>query len=159
MFEKFKKNILGKPFILYKKRKFDKDIRIIETLDIELVSHCNLNCKSCTHFSPIASKEYLSVKEFEQDLRQLSAILGKRIKCINLLGGEPLLHKEVTLFMKIARKYFGKAKIVLLTNGILLLEQKANFWNTAREQNIVVEVTKYPIDLDYKKIQERAKNV
>lgn len=29
----------------------------IEVIEIHIVEHCNLHCKGCTHFSPLAQKE------------------------------------------------------------------------------------------------------
>lgn len=151
------KEIVGKPLILWRKRDFGEAYRGIESLDIELVGECNLNCKSCTHFSPVAQTERLSVEEFEADLRQLSILMPDKIKKINLLGGEPLLHEQIEDFMKISRKYFPNIEICIVTNGILLLGKQESFWKTACENKIVIEVTKYPVKLDFKKMKETAK--
>ena len=34
------------------------------TLDVDIVSHCNLNCVSCCHFSPLAEPHFLSLDEW-----------------------------------------------------------------------------------------------
>ena len=44
-----------------------KQIRFI----VDIVDHCNLNCKGCGHFSPLASKSFLDLETFENDLRRL----------------------------------------------------------------------------------------
>ena len=38
-----------------------KQIRFI----VDIVDHCNLNCKGCGHFSPLASKSFLDIETFE----------------------------------------------------------------------------------------------
>ena len=43
-----------------------KQIRFI----VDIVDHCNLNCKGCGHFSPLASKSFLDLETFENDLRR-----------------------------------------------------------------------------------------
>lgn len=149
--------IIGKPLVLWKKRNFEAVYDEIPSLDIELAGECNLNCKSCSHFSPLERGEKLSIEEFEKDLKQLSQIIPDKIRKINLLGGEPLLHEQIEEFMKISRKYFPRIDIYIVTNGILLLNQKESFWQTAHENRIGIEVTKYPIKLDFKKMQETAK--
>lgn len=67
-----------------------------------------------------------------------------------------MLHDEVESFMKVSRKYFPGTEIYIVTNGILLLQQNESFWLTARENRIGIEVTKYPIRLDFKKMKEKA---
>lgn len=151
------KEIIGKPLILWKKRNFNESYREIGSLDIELVGECNLNCKSCSHFSPIAESEKLSMEEFEADLGQLRKIMPDKIRKINLLGGEPLLHEQIECFMKLSRKYFPDIEIYIVTNGILLLQEQESFWKTAQENRIGIEVTKYPIKLDFKKMEETAR--
>lgn len=45
-----------------------KQIRFI----VDIVVHCNLNCKGCGHFSPLASESFLDLETFENDLRRLN---------------------------------------------------------------------------------------
>ena len=33
--------------------------------EVHLTEHCNLNCKSCFHYSSIAEKDFLDVDEYE----------------------------------------------------------------------------------------------
>ena len=35
--------------------------QMLEKIDIHLTDHCNLNCKGCTHFSPLAEDFYLLI--------------------------------------------------------------------------------------------------
>ena len=46
------------------------------TLDVDIVSHCNLNCVSCCHFSPLAEPHFLSLDEYGRELRMLAEIEG-----------------------------------------------------------------------------------
>ena len=153
----FYQEVIGKPLVLWKNRNFEASYKEIPSLDIELAGECNLNCKSCSHFSPLAEPEKISIEEFERDLKQLARIIPDKIRKINLLGGEPLLHEQIEDFMKISRRYFPKEDIYIVTNGILLLKQKESFWQTAHENKIGIEVTKYPIRLDFKKMRKTAK--
>ena len=47
---------------------------MIEKIDIHLVDHCNLNCRGCTHFSPLAQEFYLDLDSYECDLTRLSKL-------------------------------------------------------------------------------------
>ena len=42
--------------------------------EVHIVEHCNLNCKQCEHFSPLAEKSYLPVERYERDCRRLSEL-------------------------------------------------------------------------------------
>ena len=64
--------------------------------EIHLCDHCNLNCKGCGHFSPLAQKRFLDPAVFERDCRQLSKLSNRKIELIDLMGGEPLLHPHIT---------------------------------------------------------------
>ena len=139
-----------KKYFIFKKFKFH--------FCVYLTEHCNLNCQMCNTFSPIAEPAYYNVEHYEIDCEKLSKLLKKRTHKIILMGGEPLLHPELVKFMKITRKLFPSytTKIELLTNGILLLSMSDEFWQTIKKYNIELTLTKYPIDLDYKKIEQKA---
>lgn len=125
--------------------------------EIQLVEHCNLNCAGCSHFCPVADTEFLSVSEFEKDIKRLSLLFHKEAHFIRLMGGEPLLHPEIGTFLKITRRYFPNAIIDLDTNGILLNSMKENFYKMVSSCNVYISVTKYPIKLDYDSIIKKCK--
>lgn len=154
---RFYKNIIGKPACLWRKRKFHTALSEISVLDVELAGHCNLNCRCCTHFSPIAEPEEISIPAMEKDFARLQKILGGKVRRIHLLGGEPLLHGDICECMRVARRYFPNGKIIIVTNGLLLLKEPDAFWETARKERIGIEVTRYPIRLDYKGMRKKAK--
>ena len=125
---------------------------------IDIVDHCNLNCKGCDHFCPISDKTFLLIEQYEKDIRQLAKICdsGKLIKLICIEGGEPLLHPDVNKFMEITRKYCPTAKINLMTNAILLPQMNEEFYAACGKYNVTIAITKYPIKIDFEKIHEKA---
>lgn len=124
---------------------------------IHLTGECNLKCIGCDHFAPLAKGEYLAPETFEKDFKRLSELTSGKIKRIGLLGGEPLLHRRLTDFFIIARKYFPKSKIQIITNGILLLNQNDIFWKECKKNSIEIIVTKYPLNLNYDEIKKQAR--
>lgn len=116
---------------------------------VPLVEHCNLRCCGCDHFAPLAEQEFADVDAFENDFARLSSLVDGNAEKIGLMGGEPLLNPKVTEYFYIARKYFQKSRIRMVTNGLLLLKQNDDFWKACRDNNIVIEVTRYPINLDF----------
>jgi hypothetical protein len=73
------------------------------------------------------------------------------------MGGEPLLHPRINEIIEITRKYFIKGVIEIVTNGILLMKQDKLFWEICRENNIVISVTQYPININHKEIEAMVK--
>ncbi len=131
---------------------------LLEKVDIHITDHCNLNCKSCTHFSPLAEEFYLDSDDFERDINRLSELTKGDIGTIFLLGGEPLLHPELIDFLPITRKAFPNSNIVIITNGILLPSQPDRFWKACRRSNVHIWVSKYTsLNIDYAKAESMAK--
>lgn len=131
---------------------------MIEKIDIHLVDHCNLNCKGCTHFSPLAQEFYLDLDTYECDLTRLSKLTKGEVGSIFLLGGEPLLHPHVTEFFPIARRLFPDTKLVMITNAVLLPKQDDSFWQACRDNKIQIWVSKYDLTLDYATVENTAKS-
>jgi organic radical activating enzyme len=124
---------------------------------VHIVEHCNLKCQFCDHFAPLAEEEFANIKVFERDFARLSELLDAEVDRIGLMGGEPLLHLQLIDFLYVARKYFPKTKLQLVTNGILLLKQTEDFWKACRNNDIIIVNTKYPLKLDFDRIKEVAK--
>jgi MoaA/NifB/PqqE/SkfB family radical SAM enzyme len=124
--------------------------------DIPITDHCNLNCKYCATFSPVAEKTFCDVQTVSLDLHKLSEITNGEIEDITLSGGEPLLHPKLIEIIEIARKYFTSGEIIIITNGILLNEQPNEFWDTCRKNRINIRITHYPIKLNFESLKNKA---
>lgn len=112
-------------------------------LELHLTDHCNLNCKGCGHFCPIAPPSYADLKLFEQDMRRLRGLFCN-ISTIRLMGGEPLLHPQAASFIEITRIFFPLAEIKFVTNGILLPGAPDVFWTICRDTHTTIDWTIYP---------------
>lgn len=126
--------------------------------EVSLAEHCNLNCQSCNHFSPLAEKKFLDVSEYEMELRRLTELFGKKIGRVMLVGGEPLLHPRLEDIMDISRQYLPDAPIYFITNGLLFPKMKESFWRKCRKNVINIKVTQYPVKFDYAYWECYAKN-
>ncbi|GHU04502.1 hypothetical protein FACS1894147_09720 [Spirochaetia bacterium] len=124
-------------------------------IEVHIAEHCNLKCKYCSHFSPLADESYLSPEEFEKDILQLSKIT-KNLQQIILLGGEPLLHPRIVDFITIAKKYFSNTGVMIITNGIPLLKQSESFWECCKNNKVIISISYYPIKLNYDEISKMA---
>jgi len=129
-------------------------------VQFDIAHHCNLNCQCCTHFSPISDKYLLDINEFERDIKRLADLTDCNVN-LNLMGGEPLLHPQLVDFCRIAREILPTSRIVITTNGLLLVkkenDQNGNLWQAIKDYDVTLHVTTYPIKLDYNAIDEKAK--
>ena len=85
---------------------------------IEISNICNLQCSFCPEV--IREKKIMSSVLFEEILKQVTP-LTKQV-CLHLMG-EPLAHPEFLKIINICKQY--NTKIFLVTNGILLRDDKA----------------------------------
>ncbi len=123
--------------------------------DVHICDHCNLNCKGCSNFCPIAEKRFVDLDILERDFKRLSELTDRKCE-LNLMGGEPLLHPDIIKIFDIARKYFD-CNIQLVTNGILLADQPNEFWQICRKNTIKIVISVYPIKINEEKIIAQAR--
>ena len=143
--------------IKIKVKKQHKRLKLLK-IGVHATSHCNLNCKGCTAFSPLAEPSFLDVRLFTNDLIRLAELTNNRISALYISGGEPLLHPEIEDILNISRKYFIDADISMMTNGLKLLDMPDSFWNICKTKSIRILISRYPINININKINEKAKH-
>jgi len=132
---------------------------VINTIKIQIVDHCNLNCAGCDHFSPIAKEWYENIENFKNDIKRIVKITECNINEIILYGGEPLLHEKLIDFVRIIRTNMSLVEIKVATNGILLENFIKKHIDLILKYNVSFQITKYPINLNYNKILKQFNNV
>lgn len=115
----------------------------LDAVELHLADRCNMNCTGCSHFSPFADEWQADASRIADDLSVLMAKFPGGIRHVNLLGGEPLLHRDVCGVIECVRVVCPKAKITIVTNGLLLLSQNVQFWNTCRRARVHLNLTLY----------------
>jgi hypothetical protein len=55
-------------------------------IDIPAVEHCNLSCKGCTTFGPIAHESFLDPGSYEKDMKKLSELTNLGLTLLPLPG-------------------------------------------------------------------------
>ncbi len=149
--------VLGLKFKIKTKDCFHKIVHShLKSFEVHLAEHCNLNCFGCNHFSPLAKESILDINSYKKDIERIKELTNGNIQQIKLLGGEPLLNNQLTEFFDVTRNIFPNIKILLVTNGILLLNQPESFWLSCAENNIKICITKYPVKIDWDKIDDIA---
>ncbi len=119
------------------------DAPVLSYLELHLTDHCNLNCRGCTHFCPIAGENYLPMDSFVKDMQRLAEIFPNIFR-IRLLGGEPLLHPLAAAFAQETRRIFPESWISIVTNGILLPDMSPAFYETLLKNKIALDISVYP---------------
>ncbi len=104
---------------------------------IEPTSDCNLNCKTCVRHSWDEEMGFMQIKDYKKLINELKEFegLGK----ISFWGiGEPLFHPQIAEMVELASELGVKTQII--TNGLLLSEQKALSLLDAGLNSLVVSV-------------------
>ena len=105
-------------------RPTDTRKRALRDLRISVTDRCNLRCSYCMPaevFGPdykfLPRSEILDYEELAR-IARVSATLG--VTKLRITGGEPLLRRDLTDFIRMLREIPGIDDIALTTNGILL---------------------------------------
>jgi organic radical activating enzyme len=119
------------------------------TLQIFITNKCNLKCKGC-FARHVMSKDgdYISIEEYTNAIETLVAKGGKQV---NMLGGEPLMHKELPSLIAI-NKHYGLSTTIY-TNGKLL-----NEWTVEEIQGAKFRVSMCSADMNVKSAFKIPKN-
>lgn len=126
---------------------------MIPYLEHHIVDHCNLNCAGCSHFSPIADPWFEDIEDFKRDFGKLSEITEQQVGIIRLMGGEPLLHPNLELFLVECRRLFPYSRIELVTNGLLIPKLREKLTQWCNNYYIVICISDYGL-LDISKLLE-----
>jgi len=129
-------------------------------MDVQIhpADHCNLSCRGCNTFSPIVKECFADIENIKKDLTRLSNLAGGEIGSLTISGGEPLLHPRLPELMEYARSCFPGRKLQIITNGILLTKMSEEFWLSCKNNDIIISLTYYPIEINVENIRELAKS-
>lgn len=116
---------------------------VLYLLEYHVAEHCNMNCKSCFHFSNLVKEaKFGDFKQYTNDLKRLSTLFSN-IKNIHLMGGEPLLNPELPQFIHATKDLFPKTTIHILTNGILIPKMSDVLIEAIQACNVQMRVSIY----------------
>ena len=87
-------------------------------INIAMTHHCNLNCRGCAVFSPLAPIENLSRNQIINDFIHLKNLFGDIYDFkFSYLGGEPLLNPDFLNIVNDIRLLFPNSYQDFLTNA------------------------------------------
>ena len=73
------------------------------------------------------------------------------------MGGEPLLHHYLEKIIRCCAEVFPDNQIDICTNGSLLGKKPPEFWKICSNYNVTLQVTKYPVNIDYALAEKKAR--
>lgn len=130
----------------------------IPNIEWHIAHSCNLTCAGCGHYSNHAHKGVVKYEELEVWYKTWSKkILPLNI---NLLGGEPLLNKDIYRILDLTRKYWNndKTNIALVTNGFLLYKYP-ELHVYLKHNDIELQISKHSNDPQYLEKFQPAVNI
>ena len=98
----------------------------IEAFELHVTEHCNLRCAHCCNTSPYLSEKTLSPAFIATTLQTMGAAVHADV--FKIMGGEPLLHPEITEVLRVVRASGIGDVVRLFTNGLLLHKMTDDFW-------------------------------
>ncbi|GHV13750.1 hypothetical protein AGMMS49938_08750 [Fibrobacterales bacterium] len=114
----------------------------LQYLETHVADRCNLNCKGCSHFSPIAQKNSYSIDEFKKDIERLAEFIDE-IKIFRLLGGEPFMTSNLKEYIVLSRKFYPTSDLRIVTNGLLIHKADCNLIETIKKNNVQLDISLY----------------
>ena len=106
----------------------------VEAFEFHVTEHCNLRCANCCNMSPLVDERTLAITDFEPLVRQLAGSVVADV--VKIMGGEPLLHPDITSVVRVLRASGIGDRVRLFTNGLRLHAMADSFWESLDELTI-----------------------
>ena len=103
----------------------DSNNRKINYLRLSITDRCNLRCMYCMPEEGIDFLPHQNILSYEEMLRMVSLSVYRGIKKVRITGGDPLVRKGFTGFLKKMSEIEGLDEITITTNGVLLKQYAA----------------------------------
>ncbi|EHY1326137.1 GTP 3',8-cyclase MoaA [Campylobacter coli] len=94
--------------------------RKINYLRISVTQRCNFRCLYCMPKIPFNYQPKENLLSFEELFLFVKVAIDEGIEKIRITGGEPLLRKDLSVFIKMINDYKKDLDLAITTNGFLL---------------------------------------
>lgn len=115
---------------------------VLPKVEMHIADNCNLNCKGCTHFSPVFGKELPELNDRIKDVINLKEKVS-HIALFSILGGEPFLNPQIGQYIVEIRKILPDTYIDIVTNGLLIPSLDESLLRCMIENQVVVSISEY----------------
>lgn len=111
-------------------------------LEADITDKCNLHCAGCYHFANFSvAEDFYPLENFRRDMVQLSRTCD--LPFFRLMGGEPLLLKNLDEYLQITRQCLPNSDLRILTNGTLILSLPQKILDAVRENQFTIDISPY----------------
>jgi len=100
----------------------DKFNRTIDYIRVSVTSRCNFRCLYCMPNTPFEWEPHENILRYEEMFEFLKLAIDEGVNKIRITGGEPLLRKDLDVFIKMLHDYKPSLDLALTTNGYYLKE-------------------------------------
>lgn len=147
-------------FKLYLKLRFLFTRKVsVSNIDVHITTKCTLKCRDCSHYIPRYPKEAKHTMSLEEYKKYIEIMLKNIDKLYNvlLLGGEPLLHKDLKSFIEYSCSKRQIENVLVVTNGTIL--PNSELLKSMKHKKVKVVISNYSINKSLKncKIEELLK--
>ena len=117
-------------------------VAVLSQAEMHVSDYCNLNCRGCTHYSPIFSRQLPDTTERIHDIELLASNFT-HIVDFYLLGGEPFLNPDIEEYIIQAYELLPDTRLHIVTNGLLLPQISSNVFHTINQYNVEISISEY----------------
>lgn len=144
------KNIPKEKIYMVEGSEYDKFVPImnikpsIRYIEYHVTDFCNLKCKGCGHMAHKVKKlDFANLDEYKIMMQRM-ADLFCNIEQLRLMGGEPLLCKNLEDYIDIAHDIFPNCSIKVVSNGLLYKKISERLIHSMKNCDVELQVTQYP---------------
>ena len=94
--------------------------REINYMRLSVTDRCNLRCRYCMPAEGMPATAHTDILRYEELLRVAQAAVSLGIDRFKVTGGEPLVRRGITDFIRSLKSLPGVKQVTLTTNGLLL---------------------------------------
>ena len=94
--------------------------REISYMRLSVTDRCNLRCRYCMPAEGVPPTAHTDILRYEELLRVAQAAVSLGIDRFKVTGGEPLVRRGITDFIRSLKSLPGVKQVTLTTNGLLL---------------------------------------
>lgn len=115
---------------------------ILPQVEMHIIDSCNLNCRGCSHFSPIFPGNLPDLNLRLGDVKKLK----EKVSCVlrfYILGGEPFLNPEIGSYVSNIRKIFPYTQLYIVTNGLLIEHVSREILQRIKDNHVWISISEY----------------
>jgi GTP 3',8-cyclase len=96
--------------------------RKVDYLRVSITERCNFRCQYCMPEKPFSWVPHENLLTYEELFEFIKVAINEGVTKVRITGGEPLLRKNLEVFIKMITDYAPKIDLAMTTNGFLLDE-------------------------------------